>query len=58
MRDPQHQLEIYHNLNVLMEDQDEDSFKQEVDIFIKGGSPLRQRSSSTSETLTPHKLVK
>ena len=31
---PQHQLEIYHSLNVLMEEQDEDKFKQEMANFI------------------------
>lgn len=34
MRDPQHQVEIYHILNVLMEEQEEEVFKQEMEAFI------------------------
>ena len=34
VKNPQHQVEIYHSLNVLMEEQDEDKFKQEMAAFI------------------------
>ena len=34
VKTPQHQVEIYHTLNVLMEEQDEDKFKQEMAAFI------------------------
>lgn len=34
VKNPQHQLEIYHSLNVLMEEQDEDKFRQEMAAFV------------------------
>ena len=34
VKNPQHQLEIYHSLYVLMEEQSEDKFKQEMAAFI------------------------